>query len=396
MRILTLVLAPVIAACAEGAQWPELRGIVHVDGPEKPAAVLVLPQSAAASRVKRAPAPEYAAILHAGGTDSGLDFGNIEVANIDVTGGVVRLRHGKSSETTELKLTALPKGEKYLVHLERSPLGIALECYQRLSGRTVIYSPQLPNAEVDVHIAADQDHTAALSALAKAIEMHEALVIPHGQKFAFAVPARHKRLVDSLPAVVATNGVPQDVVFPPGLIKFTSADVLQVLEFYSDLSGRTVLRPSYFAQGQLTLHSQTSLSQREAIWMVEAALRLCWLTTVPAGDKFVFVVPPERANDLPKFDASKRLPGQSGLIKFIDVDREQLLDAYAGVTGRKALPIEGKLPHAKFTLRSPAPLSPAEAAFAFEAIAALNNLAFQSVGEKEVKLVPLAMTVPRL
>jgi hypothetical protein len=130
--------------------------------------------------------------------------------------------------------------------------------------------------------------------------------------------------------------------------------------------------------------------------MVEAALRLSGLATVPAGDKFVFVVPPKQLQGLPRFDPARQLPGAPGLIKLVDVSPDQLLETYAALTGRKALPIERQLPQAKFSLRSHERLSPLEAAYALESIAALNYFAFQPVGEKEVKLVPLAETQPRL
>jgi len=38
---------------------------------------------------------------------------------------------------------------------------------------------------------------------------------------------------------------------------------------------------------------------QRAIWGLEAVLRLGALITVPAGDKFVFVVPPSQVNGLP-------------------------------------------------------------------------------------------------
>lgn len=392
MRIL-LLLASVIATSAEGVRWPELRGIVYVDGAENPAAILTLAKPDNVPRIKTAPGPQYSAILHAGETHFGLDAGNVEVASIDPMTGVVRLRHRTSSDTTEIKLSGLTKGAKFLVHLEQAPLPAVLECYQRLSGRTVVHSPQLPNVEVDVHIPADQDKKEALATLAKAVEVHESAIIEHAEKFAFAVPARHKQLVASLPAIPSAKptGNPKQDVIPPGLIRFTAADVLQVIEFYSDLSGRTVLRPNNFPRSRVTLRSQTSLNSAEAVWMVEAALRLCWLTTIPTGDKFVFVGPPERAKDLPAFDPARRLVGEPGLLNFVEVDRQQLLDTYAALTGRKALPLDPTMPHSKVTLRSHAPLTPPEAAFALEAIAMLNGLALQSTGQNEVTLVPLAL-----
>jgi hypothetical protein len=115
--------------------------------------------------------------------------------------------------------------------------------------------------------------------------------------------------------------------------------------------------------------------------MVEAALRLCGLATVPAGEKFVFVVPPKQLQGLPRFDPTKEFPGEAGSIKLVDVSPEKLIETYAALTGRKALPMDGTLGQTKFSLRSVQPLSAAEAAYALESIAALNYLALQPVGE---------------
>jgi hypothetical protein len=394
MRTLPLLLASLVCVPAQGVKWPELRGIVHVDGAERPAAILTSAKPVNLPEIKTAPGPQYSTILHVGQTDAGLDAGNIEVAAIDPAAGVVRLLHRTSSETTEVKLAGPSKGEKYLLHLERAPLAVALACYQRLSGRTIVHSPQLPNVEVDIHIPADQDKKAALATLAKAVEVHETAIIEHDQKFAFAVPDRHKQLIASLPAITPANPTADpkhDALIPAGLIKFASADVRQVIEFYSDLSERTVLRPDTFPHSQVTLRSQAPLSRAEATWMIEAALHLCGLTAIPTGDKFVYVVPPQRAKDLPTFDPARKLPGETGLINLVQVDRVPLLEMYAALTGRKALPIEPTVPHAKFSLRLHTPLTPAEAAFALEAIAMLNGLAVQPTGRNEVTLVPLAL-----
>jgi hypothetical protein len=382
-----LLLASGIGVLAEGVQWPELRGIVHVDGMDKPAAVLVLTKS-------RTPVT-YSAILPVNGTDPGLDSGNIQVSRIDAPKGVVELRHLASSDTTVLKLSALSEPSQYLIHLERSPIRPAVDCYQRLSGRTVVYSAPLPGGEVDVHIPADQEKAAAAAALVKAIATQEALIIPRGEKFAFAVPPPQKPLVALLPTAPATEGAAPPMTIPPGLIRFVDADMLQVIAFYQDLSGRTVLRPTDFPHGRVTVRTQTSLNVEEAKWMVEAALRLCGLATVPAGDKFVFMVPPKRAAALPQFDPAIQVPGKPGLINLVEVSCEQLLEAYAALHGRKALPVEGNLPQVHFSLRSQGPLSAAEASFALEAMAALNYLAFRLTDDNGVKLVPRA-TVPGL
>jgi len=399
MRSLALFLASALLLCADEVQWPRLAGIVHLKGPDKPAAILVSPPPNALPKIRVAPGPSYTALLHVGERDNGLDFGNIEVTSIESAAGVVRLRHAKSAETTELKLSVPLQGEQYLLHLERAPLSIVLECYQQLSARTLIHSPYLVFSEVDLHVPAKQDSEDALAIIRKTLEAQDTLIIPCGDKYAFAVRKRDKAIVNSIlapPAGAAIVRTPPTAIIPPGLIRFISADILQVIEFYGDLSGRTVLRPAYLAPNRVTLRSQTAANREEATWMMEAALRLCGLETALAGDKFVFVVPPEQTARLPKFDLSRQVPGNPVAINLINVDPQKLLETYAALVGRKAAPIDANVLRASFTLRSQAPLSPAEAAFALEAIAQLNDLAFERAGETGVKLVSNLALPPRL
>ena len=372
MKAAVAFLVCVAAASAAEVEWPRLVGIVNATN--KPQAVLVMP---------RLPIPDFwgraVPQLQAGEATGGFD-----VRSIDPASGTVRLRHTQSAQEADVKLARLEGAQNYSLHFERAPSTAAIDTYQNLSGRTVIHSPQLVHADIDIHIPT-LPRAEALAALAKALEAHDAWLIPYADKYAFALPARHKALAESVPP---PRPSPADGVgIPPGLIKFTSADLVHVLDFYTQLSGRTVLRPSQIPATKVTLSTQTPLSRAEAIWVVEAALRLSALITVPAGDKFAFIVPPGQEKDLPTFDPARQLPGNAGVMTLRDVDRRQFLETYAALVQRKPLPIDETVPHARFSLQTLAPLKPAEAAFALEAVAMLNHLKFEPVGDNEVKLV---------
>ena len=375
MKAVAALLVCVTSASTADLEWPRLAGIVHATN--EPQAVVVMPRLPPPD--SRGPASPQ---LQAGEAVSGF-----EVLSIDPGAGTVRLRHTKSAQQTDLKLAHLENRPNYTLHFERAPLTAAIDAYQILSGRTVVHSPQLSSAEIDVHIPG-LPRAEVLAALAKALEAHDAWLIPYADKFAFAVPARDKALAESAPP---PHAAPADgFALPAGMLKFTGADVLQVMDFYAQLSQRTVLRPGTLRGVNLTFSSQTPLNREEAIWLVEAALRLGALITVPAGEKFAFIVPPNRVNGLPAFDPARQLTGNAGLMNLREADGRHFLEMYAALIGRKALPIEDTVPHAKFSLHTPAPLNPAEAAFALEAVAMLNNFALQRVGDNEVKLVPRA------
>jgi general secretion pathway protein D len=105
--------------------------------------------------------------------------------------------------------------------------------------------------------------------------------------------------VAAAPGSAPTQGglVPNldEEVFPPGLIKLQDADLLQVLEFYQELTGRTVLRPNNLPQTKISIRSQTPLTRREAIAAMDSILSMNQITMVPQGDKFVKAVPEAQA-----------------------------------------------------------------------------------------------------
>ncbi len=73
-------------------------------------------------------------------------------------------------------------------------------------------------------------------------------------------------------------------------LKFNAAPVDQVLQFYSDLTTRTLL-PAPGIAGSITLRSQTDLTIPEAIQALKTILAMNGIALVDVGDKFVKVVP---------------------------------------------------------------------------------------------------------
>jgi general secretion pathway protein D len=72
-------------------------------------------------------------------------------------------------------------------------------------------------------------------------------------------------------------------------LKFFNAPIDQIFEKYSDLTGRTVLRPASL-QASITIINYTPLTRTEAIQALDGALALNGITMIPQGDKFVKAV----------------------------------------------------------------------------------------------------------
>ena len=106
---------------------------------------------------------------------------------------------------------------------------------------------------------------------------------------------------------VSTNG--DDLILPMGMMKFQEAELFQVLEFYQQLTGRTVSRPATLPATKIALNSQTPLTRREAVQALDSILSMNQITMVPQGDKFVKAVPAAQSptearefNQLPHMD----------------------------------------------------------------------------------------------
>ena len=60
----------------------------------------------------------------------------------------------------------------------------------------------------------------------------------------------------------------------PGSIRWTAAALEQVLEQYSELVGRNLLRPATLPKAEIVLNQTTPLTKLEVVRMIEAALYL--------------------------------------------------------------------------------------------------------------------------
>ena len=85
-------------------------------------------------------------------------------------------------------------------------------------------------------------------------------------------------------------------IIPAGTINFPATDLNQVLQIYSELVNRTVLRPANLGAPVITLKTQTPLTKQEAIQAFDAVLAMNGITMINVGDKFVKAVPTAGAN----------------------------------------------------------------------------------------------------
>ena len=127
--------------------------------------------------------------------------------------------------------------------------------------------------------------------------------------------------------------------------------------------------------------------------MLDAQLFLANIKMVPEWTKFVYALPATRDVAAPKIPnnpaaeklkAGKAIP--AGSLKLNDAASAQVLALYAEILGRQPLSTGG-IPAARFHVRTQTDLTPVEAIYALDSLAALHHLRFALVGDNKVKLV---------
>lgn len=117
-------------------------------------------------------------------------------------------------------------------------------------------------------------------------------------------------------------------------LNFRDAPLEQVLQFYSEITGRTLIK-SPGINATITLRGQTRLTQKEALQAIESVLAMNNVTLVPMGEKFLKVVQPTAARQeamsiagrLPEkpFEDTDQLISQIIPLKFIEIAEAQTL-----------------------------------------------------------------------
>jgi hypothetical protein len=318
----------------------------------------------------------------------------IEVREIDEQSGRVRISNG-GVETVYVVENAVPELTGRTFNFKSANSAQVLETYQELSGRTVIASPGLPGANLSLK-SEKLSRAGAVTMLEESLRTKGILLVPRGTKFVFAVrPAEVDRLTFIPEPPLPT---PNEDIFPPGLMKFLDTDLAQALEIYQELTGRTALEVIRRTHPKISFRTQTELSRAEAIWVMTASFALADIAVVPHGEKFVFVLPGVETAQAPVIEVNpavaqiqRKDPLPPGLIKFTQAGLEQVLPVYASLLEREPLPLDRTTPAVRLSIRSQTALTPAEAVFAFDALAAINGLKFVLEGDKQVKIIPAAL-----
>ena len=182
----------------------------------------------------------------------------------------------------------LETGQPGLV-LEDARFSQVLMIYQRLSGRTLLIHPALPEYSVNLSAEASNPAEATL-VLEKEFARKKIAVIPDGDKFTMVVP--ESQLTGVKPRSTETK--PQEgELLPAGVITFLNVDLVQVATIYAALMGRKLDRQALppRATRNINLKTQTPLTREEARYALDTLFRWQGLQMIPEGDDLMRLAP---------------------------------------------------------------------------------------------------------
>ena len=187
-----------------------------------------------------------------------------------------------------------------------------------------------------------------------------------------------------------TQGETNDVLKAASL-RFSDMPLDDVLDLYSEFSGRTLLiHPAVDRQTPVVVATNPR-NKAEAIQSLERVLREKGLAVIPDGNKFEMIVPNELVTNanphsagLPVSPADETVP--TGTIDFENVDFEAVRDIYAKLIGRQILQDEN-LPDIRVAFHNRGPLTKSEVLYAFDVLFSWHGVKIVKLDEKTSKVV---------
>jgi len=189
------------------------------------------------------------------------------------------------------------------------------------------------------------------------------------------------------------------------LIIFDNMPLWIVLDFYSDLTGRVVLRSqSLPITTFISLKSRGPLTKTDAITALESVMALNGIVVIPTGDKFVFVVVEGLFESAAKVaekllqalaqPAAANAPEMIPVINFSNLPLPQACAFYAELAGKK-LDETQKIPNIFISFKSGFPITKAEAIAALDAVFGLNGVEVVPEGENRLRVLINGQPAPK-
>ncbi len=300
-----------------------------------------------------------------------------------------------------------------------------LEVYGDLIGKAVLRPATLPPLGDSITENLPKDKTNAVAAIEQALARRGLEVLQDGPHFVRVFPKNDQGFLTNAPLRGRELATRKDrEALPTGMVDFQDADLAQILDIYTQLSQRTVLRPATLPAPTFKLRSRGAVSREEVLYAMATLLALNGICVVEDGAKFVQVVPisqraavktraPKPEPDARLFDPRKvpatgghwthaplsekeRLEQEferlrSAFYDFLHVRQttrpagRRLFELYARLAGKTAVP-SPKFDGMGIWFHVETPLTRRELLYAIETTFALNNVAIIPVEDDKVRL----------
>ena len=166
-----------------------------------------------------------------------------------------------------------------------------LEIYQELSKRTIL-RPQDIRGRFTLRTQTEMTLNEAVWLLDAALALGDIAMVPHSDKFVFALPGIENPQVPGFTPNPVPVSVQSKEPLPAGFLKFQDADTDQVLSTYASLIGRQALSPApTMPAAKLSIVSRTPLTTVEAVFALDAVAALNHLKFDLSGDRQVQMSP---------------------------------------------------------------------------------------------------------
>jgi len=181
-----------------------------------------------------------------------------------------------------------------------------LKIYAQLADRTILRG-SLPELPATITSQIPKDKANAVIFIEDQLKVNRLDVVRDGTKFVMILPTGWENsplaaALAKLPApsaeVATTSGSTEAATtpgIPAGTINFQNIRLDSLLEIYSKLRGRTLVRPNSLPDVLINFRTQTPLTRNEVIHAFDVILLLNGIATIDDGDKFVKVVPAKSA-----------------------------------------------------------------------------------------------------
>ncbi len=167
----------------------------------------------------------------------------------------------------------------------------ALNSYEQLTDIEPYKLGGLPQSSGFTVTSLPTETNAAVAVIERELAKVGIELVPRGGKFALAVPSGWTNAPLGPQLARIESGLLAKTSSPMGQMSFSGMPLIAALEIYSQLCGRTILRPAALPPVMLPLQTRTPLTSDEAAYALEATMALNGIAAVRDGDRFVQVLP---------------------------------------------------------------------------------------------------------